>query len=40
MKKLTADAELEKLQRESIGYFLHETNSLNALGVDNIPAVE
>ncbi len=25
-KKLTVDEELEKLQRESFDYFLHETN--------------
>ncbi len=30
-KKLTVDAELEKLQRETFGYFLHETNPANGL---------
>lgn len=32
--KLTADAELEKLQRDSFGYFLHETNPANGLVID------
>lgn len=32
--KLTADAELEKLQRETFGYFLHETNPANGLVID------
>ena len=32
--KLTVDAELEKLQRESFGYFLHETNPANGLVID------
>ena len=40
MKKLTADAELEKLQRESFGYFLHETNPANRLMTDKTAAVE
>ena len=33
-KKLTVDAELEKLQRESFDYFLHETNPANGLVID------
>ena len=33
-RKLTADAELEKLQRETFGYFLNETNPANGLVVD------
>lgn len=33
-KTLTIDAELEKLQRETFGYFLHETNSANGLVID------
>ena len=33
-EKLNVDAELEKLQRETFGYFLHETNSSNGLVVD------
>ena len=33
-KKLTVDAELEKLQRETFGYFLHETNPVNGLVID------
>ena len=32
--KLTVDAELEKLQRETFGYFLHETNPANGLVID------
>ena len=32
--RLTVDAELEKLQRESFGYFLHETNPANGLVID------
>ena len=32
--RLFADAELEKLQRESFGYFLHETNPANGLVID------
>jgi hypothetical protein len=31
---LTVDAELEKLQRETFGYFLHETNPANGLVID------
>ena len=31
---LTLDAELEKLQRETFGYFLHETNHANGLVID------
>ena len=30
----TVDAELEKLQRESFNYFLHETNPANGLVID------
>jgi hypothetical protein len=30
-RKLTVDAELEKPQRETFGYFLHETNPANGL---------
>lgn len=30
----TTDAELEKVQRESFGYFLHEANPVNGLVVD------
>jgi hypothetical protein len=33
-KKLTIDAELEKLQRESFDYFLHEANPDNGLVID------
>lgn len=33
-KKLTIDAELEKLQSESFDYFLHETNLANGLILD------
>jgi hypothetical protein len=33
-KKLSTDAELEKLQRETFGYFLHETNPVNGLVID------
>ena len=33
-KKLTLDRELEKLQRESFDYFLHETNPANGLVID------
>jgi len=32
--KRTVDAELEKLQRESFGYFLNETNPANGLVID------
>ena len=32
--KLTVDSELEKLQRETFGYFLHETNPANGLVID------
>ena len=31
---LTVDAELEKLQQETFGYFLHETNPANGLVID------
>lgn len=37
-KKLTADAELEKLQRETFEYFLHETNPSNGLVIDKTAA--
>jgi hypothetical protein len=37
-KKLTVDAELEKLQRESFKYFLHETNQTNGLVIDKTEA--
>jgi hypothetical protein len=30
----TPDAELEKLQRDSFGYFLHEKNPVNGLVID------
>ncbi|MEP7182630.1 MAG: glucoamylase family protein [Betaproteobacteria bacterium] len=33
-KKPTIDVELEKLQRETFGYFLHETNPANGLVID------
>jgi len=32
--KLSVDGELEKLQRETFGYFLHETNPANGLVID------
>jgi hypothetical protein len=32
--KLTAEAELEKLQHDSFDYFLHETNPVNGLVID------
>lgn len=32
--KLTVDEELEKLQRDSFGYFLHEANPVNGLVLD------
>lgn len=37
-KKLTVDAELEKLQHESSNYFLHETNPANGLVIDKTAA--
>ncbi len=37
-KKVTIDAELEKLQRESFGYFWHETNPANGLVIDKTAA--
>src|SRR6202521_2338170 len=37
-KKLTVDAELEKLQHESFNYFLHETNPANGLVIDKTAA--
>lgn len=33
-KKPSVDAELEKLQRETSGYFWHETNPANGLVID------
>ena len=33
-KKLSSDAELENLQRETFDYFLHETNPANGLVID------
>src|SRR5476651_51644 len=33
-KKLTVEAELEILQRESFSYFVHETNPANGLVID------
>ena len=36
--KLTIDAELEELQRETFGYFLHETNPANGLVIDKTAA--
>lgn len=38
IRKLTVDAELEKLQRETFGYFLHETNPDNGLVIDKTEA--
>ena len=32
--KLAVDAELQKLQHQTFGYFLHETNPANGLVVD------
>ena len=37
-KKLTVDGELEKLQRESFEYFLHEMNPANGLVIDKTTA--
>ncbi len=37
-RALTADAEMEKLQRESFSYFLHETNPVNGLVIDKTAA--
>ena len=37
-KKLTIDAELEKLQQESFNYFLHEANHANGLVIDKTAA--
>jgi hypothetical protein len=37
-RKLTVDAELEKLQHESFNYFLHETNPANGLVIDKTAA--
>ena len=37
-RKLSADAELEKLQHETFKYFLHETNLINGLVIDKTAA--
>jgi hypothetical protein len=37
-EKLTVDAELQNLQRESFNYFLHETNPANGLVIDKTQA--
>ena len=37
-RPLSPDAELEKLQRETFGYFLHETNPANGLVIDKTAA--
>ena len=37
-KKLTVDAELEKLQHESFKYFFYETNPANGLVIDKTEA--
>ena len=37
-KRLTVDAELEKLQRDTFKYFLHETNPDNGLVIDKTAA--
>jgi hypothetical protein len=37
-EKLTVDAELQNLQRESFNYFLHETNPANGLVIDRTQA--
>ena len=37
-EKLSSDAELEKLQRETFGYFLHEANPANGLVIDKTEA--
>ena len=37
-KKLTVDAELERLQHDSFKYFLHETNPANGLVIDKTEA--
>jgi hypothetical protein len=37
-RKLTVDAELEKLQHDSFKYFLHETNPANGLVIDKTEA--
>jgi hypothetical protein len=37
-EKLTVDAELEKLQRETFGYFLHETHPANGRVIDKTAA--
>ena len=35
---LTVDVELERLQRETFSYFLHETNPANGLVIDKTAA--
>ncbi len=37
-QRLSVDAELDKLQRDSAGYFLHETNPVNGLVIDKTAA--
>ena len=37
-EKLTVDAELQNLQRESFNYFFHETNPANGLVIDKTEA--
>ena len=37
-ERVIVDAELEKLQRETFGYFLHETNPANGLVIDKTAA--
>src|ERR1700674_4579297 len=37
-KKLSVDAELEKLQHDSFKYFLHEANPVNGLVIDKTEA--
>ena len=34
-RKLSVDPELEKLQHESFNYFVHETNPVNGLVIEN-----
>ena len=37
-RKLSAEAELERLQHEAFNYFLHETNPINGLVIDKTTA--
>lgn len=37
-RKLTVDAELKRLQRDTFGYFLHETIPVNGLVIDKTAA--